>query len=135
MSYDSMGQRHDDVCSLLLLYLKEEHRAKRGRELDSPKWTVGSLRAAEIPQQRNGSDCGVFVCKYADYIAKGRPLTFKQSVRSALCAHLPSRNRHGNMSDAVDEFREQVEVGRKKKAEDVSDVKLLLFGPDGVDAC
>ncbi|XP_054469537.1 sentrin-specific protease 2 isoform X2 [Anoplopoma fimbria] len=77
-SYDSMGQRHDDVCSLLLLYLREEHRAKKGRELDSPKWTVGSLRATEIPQQKNGSDCGVFVCKYADYIAKGRPLTFKQ---------------------------------------------------------
>nr|XP_040055283.1 sentrin-specific protease 2 isoform X2 [Gasterosteus aculeatus aculeatus] len=77
-SYDSMGQRHDDVCSLLLLYLKEEHKVKKGRELDSPKWTVGSLRATEIPQQRNGSDCGVFVCKYADYIAKGRPLSFKQ---------------------------------------------------------
>ncbi|XP_059209420.1 sentrin-specific protease 2 [Centropristis striata] len=77
-SYDSMGQRHDDVCSLLLLYLKEEHRVKKGRELDSTKWTVGSFRATEIPQQRNGSDCGVFACKYADYIAKGRPLTFKQ---------------------------------------------------------
>lgn len=77
-SYDSMGQRHDDICTLLLLYLKEEHKVKKGRELDSTKWTVGSLRATEIPQQRNGSDCGVFACKYADYIAKGRPLTFKQ---------------------------------------------------------
>ncbi|XP_076604522.1 sentrin-specific protease 2 isoform X1 [Chaetodon auriga] len=75
-SYDSMGQRHDDICSLLLLYLKEEHKAKKGRELDSTKWTVGSLK--EIPQQKNGSDCGVFACKYADYITKGRPLTFKQ---------------------------------------------------------
>ncbi|XP_019953392.2 sentrin-specific protease 2 [Paralichthys olivaceus] len=77
-SYDSMGQRHDDICSQLLLYLKEEHKAKKGRELDSAKWTIGSLRATEIPQQKNGSDCGVFACKYADYIAKGRPLTFKQ---------------------------------------------------------
>uniref|UniRef100_A0A3B3ZCG0 Ubiquitin-like protease family profile domain-containing protein n=1 Tax=Periophthalmus magnuspinnatus TaxID=409849 RepID=A0A3B3ZCG0_9GOBI len=50
-TYDSMGQRHDDVCKLLL-------------------W--------EIPQQKNGSDCGVFACKYADYIARERPLTFKQ---------------------------------------------------------
>ncbi|KAM9341339.1 sentrin-specific protease 2 [Symphorus nematophorus] len=77
-SYDSMGQRHDDICSLLLLYLKEEHKVKKGRELDSTKWTVGSSRATEIPQQKNDSDCGVFACKYADYIAKGRPLTFKQ---------------------------------------------------------
>ncbi|XP_047467827.1 sentrin-specific protease 2 isoform X2 [Mugil cephalus] len=77
-SYDSMGQRHDDICSLLLLYLKEEHKAKKDRELDSVKWTVGSLRPGEIPQQKNGSDCGVFACKYADYIAKGKPLTFKQ---------------------------------------------------------
>ncbi|XP_053290969.1 sentrin-specific protease 2 [Pleuronectes platessa] len=74
-SYDSMGQRHDDICSQLLLYLKEEHKVKKCRELDSAKWTIGS---SVIPQQKNGSDCGVFACKYADYIAKGRPLTFKQ---------------------------------------------------------
>ncbi|KAL3968742.1 ryanodine receptor 1 [Sarotherodon galilaeus] len=77
-SYDSMGRRHDDISSLLLLYLKEEHKAKKGRELDCTKWTVGSLKASEIPQQKNGSDCGVFACKYADYIARGQPLTFKQ---------------------------------------------------------
>ncbi|CAG10351.1 unnamed protein product, partial [Tetraodon nigroviridis] len=77
-SYDSMGQRHDDICSLLLLYLKEEHKVKKDRELDETKWTVGNLKTTEIPQQKNGSDCGVFACKYADYIARGRPLTFNQ---------------------------------------------------------
>ncbi|XP_029982888.1 sentrin-specific protease 2 [Sphaeramia orbicularis] len=77
-SYDSMGNRHDDVCDLLLLYLKEEHRVKKGRDLDVTKWTIGSLKASEIPQQKNGSDCGVFACKYADYISKGQPLSFKQ---------------------------------------------------------
>ncbi|XP_045081436.1 sentrin-specific protease 2 isoform X1 [Coregonus clupeaformis] len=77
-SYDSMGQRHDDICSLLLLYLSEEHKARKDQDLDVCKWTVGSLRASEIPQQKNGSDCGVFSCKYADYIAQGRPLNFRQ---------------------------------------------------------
>ncbi|XP_014005932.2 sentrin-specific protease 2 isoform X1 [Salmo salar] len=75
-SYDSMGQRHDDICSLLLLYLRQEHKARKDLDLDA--WTVGSLRASEIPQQKNGSDCGVFACKYADYIAQGRPLNFRQ---------------------------------------------------------
>ncbi len=32
-------------------------------------------------------------------------------------------------------FFVKVEVGRKKKAEDVSDVKLIIFEADGVDAC
>lgn len=32
-------------------------------------------------------------------------------------------------------FFVKVEVGRKKKAEDVSDVKLLMCEADGVDAC
>lgn len=75
-SYDSMGSRHEDICDLLLLYLKEEHRVKKGRDLDVSRWTVRSVK--EIPQQKNGSDCGVFACKYADYICRGRPLSFKQ---------------------------------------------------------
>ncbi|XP_061599738.1 sentrin-specific protease 2 [Cololabis saira] len=77
-SYDSVGHRHDDICSLLLLYLKEEHKVKKGRELDGSRWTVGSLKSNDVPQQKNWSDCGVFACKYADYIAKGKSLTFKQ---------------------------------------------------------
>ncbi|XP_018581724.1 sentrin-specific protease 2 isoform X2 [Scleropages formosus] len=79
MYYDSMGQKHDDICKLLLLYLKEELKIKNGKDLDISKWVTASFSAKEIPQQNNGSDCGVFVCKYADYISQGRPLTFTQS--------------------------------------------------------
>ncbi|XP_051568345.1 sentrin-specific protease 2-like isoform X1 [Myxocyprinus asiaticus] len=78
-SYDSMGQRHDDICNMILLYLKEEFKVKKGKDLDILKWTVSSLRPTEIPQQKNGSDCGVFVCKYADYITRGCNLTFRQN--------------------------------------------------------
>ncbi|KAI1899255.1 hypothetical protein AGOR_G00059920 [Albula goreensis] len=76
--YDSMGQRHDDICSLLLVYLKDEYKIKKSKELEVSKWVVSSLKSSEIPQQNNGSDCGVFTCKYADYIARGLPLTFTQ---------------------------------------------------------
>lgn len=34
----------------------------------------------EIPQQNNGSDCGVFVCKFADFISRDKPIIFT-SVR------------------------------------------------------
>ncbi|XP_076871674.1 sentrin-specific protease 2 [Brachyhypopomus gauderio] len=77
-SYDSMGQRHEDICNLILMYLKEEYKVKKGKDLEDLKWSVSSLRTTEVPHQKNGSDCGVFVCKYADYIARGRPFTFRQ---------------------------------------------------------
>ena len=32
----------------------------------------------DIPKQRNGFDCGVFVCMYAEYVTRGAPLTFSQ---------------------------------------------------------
>lgn len=39
------------LCLLSRLYLKEEHKAKKGRELDSTKWTLGSLRATVSPAE------------------------------------------------------------------------------------
>lgn len=36
------------------------------------------LFSQEIPQQMNGSDCGMFTCKYADYITKDKSITFTQ---------------------------------------------------------
>ncbi|XP_078084968.1 sentrin-specific protease 2-like isoform X2 [Mustelus asterias] len=75
---DSMGQWNDDVCWTLLRYLQEESKNKKGRHLDSSEWVLRSMRSHEIPQQMNGSDCGVFVCKYADYIAKDEQINFTQ---------------------------------------------------------
>ena len=35
-------------------------------------WEMESL-SSKIPQQNNGSHCGVFSCKFAEYIARGFP--------------------------------------------------------------
>lgn len=46
----------------------------------------------EIPQQMNGSDCGMFTCKYAEYITKDKPITFTQvglpSQASEVCRRI-----------------------------------------------
>ena len=31
-----------------------------------------------IPQQLNGSDCGMFVCKFAEFISRDAAFTFSQ---------------------------------------------------------
>ncbi|NWW90843.1 SENP2 protease, partial [Rhynochetos jubatus] len=77
--FDSMGQEGDNICQTVLQYLQEESQEKRKLELIASEWTLHSMQAHEIPQQMNGSDCGVFVCKYADYVSQEKPMTFTQS--------------------------------------------------------
>lgn len=76
--FDSMGGNDDEACRVLLKYLREESQDKRGRGFDSSDWTLHSKKKNEIPQQMNGSDCGMFTCKYAEYITKDKPITFTQ---------------------------------------------------------
>ncbi|XP_060226873.1 sentrin-specific protease 2-like [Meriones unguiculatus] len=75
---DSTGQKRPDILELLFCYLREESKARRNSDLSPVEWKQHSMSAEEIPQQLNGGDCGVFACKYADYISRGQPITFSQ---------------------------------------------------------
>ncbi|XP_010873596.1 sentrin-specific protease 1 [Esox lucius] len=76
--FDSMGGNNDEACRILLQYLQQESKDKKGKDLDTSDWTLQSKKRNEIPQQMNGSDCGMFTCKYAEYITKDKPITFTQ---------------------------------------------------------
>ncbi|XP_039543587.1 sentrin-specific protease 2-like [Pimephales promelas] len=73
-----MGQRHDDICHILLKYLMEENKIKKTCCFEASRWTIGRMRTNAIPRQANGNDCGVFICKYADFLSQGKPPTFRQ---------------------------------------------------------
>ncbi|XP_061470700.1 sentrin-specific protease 1 [Rhineura floridana] len=76
--YDSMGGTNSEACKILLQYLKQESLDKKRKEFDTNGWMQLNKRSQEIPQQMNGSDCGMFACKYADCIAKDKPINFTQ---------------------------------------------------------
>ncbi|NXS58068.1 SENP2 protease, partial [Brachypteracias leptosomus] len=76
--YDSLGGNGDEICKTLWQYLQEESREKRNVELVISEWTLHSMKPQEIPQQSNSSDCGVFICRYADCIIRDLPITFTQ---------------------------------------------------------
>ncbi|CAM9312221.1 unnamed protein product [Bubo scandiacus] len=77
--FDSMGEKKDIICEILFKYLQKESQERRNLQLTFSEWTLHSMEPHEIPQQENGSDCGVFTCKYADYISRDKPLTFTQN--------------------------------------------------------
>ena len=44
----------------------------------------------DIPQQMNGSDCGMFACKFAEYVSRGAPVTFSQVHVPSTCTSSPT---------------------------------------------
>ncbi|RMB90342.1 hypothetical protein DUI87_33228 [Hirundo rustica rustica] len=61
-----------------LQYLKQESLDKKRKEFDTNGWALLSKKSQEIPQQMNGSDCGMFACRYAECISKDKPINFTQ---------------------------------------------------------
>lgn len=76
--YDSMGGVNRKCLEALYNYLKSEHKDKKGTDYDMNDWNVESVSGDEIPQQMNGSDCGVFSCTFAEFLTRDAKLTFGQ---------------------------------------------------------
>lgn len=74
--YDSMGGQNPKCLEMLRKYLQEESRDKKQKELDMSDWTYETVK--DIPHQMNGSDCGMFALKYAEYITRDAKITFEQ---------------------------------------------------------
>ncbi|XP_076348701.1 sentrin-specific protease 1-like isoform X2 [Tachypleus tridentatus] len=78
--YDSMGGQNSECLKALRTYLQEESLDKKKKEFDMSDWSLEIVK--DIPHQMNGSDCGMFTCKYAEYVTRRAKINFTQ-------AHMP----------------------------------------------
>ena len=63
---DSLGGRHSHHYGLEIIeYLRREHADKHSTKFsfNTDEWQI--IDRCNVPQQNNGSDCGVFTCQYA----------------------------------------------------------------------
>lgn len=68
--YDSFnGSEKDFVLTLLQTFLTKNYDTECQWEGEYVEGT---------PKQKNGYDCGVFVCQYAKYISSSQPMSFTQ---------------------------------------------------------
>ena len=72
--FDSLIQQRDWAPSpkIFKLYM-EKHYKDRGENV-----TFRINRRKDAPYQQNGYDCGVFLCQYAERVARRSPLNFSQ---------------------------------------------------------
>ncbi|VDM51647.1 unnamed protein product [Angiostrongylus costaricensis] len=82
--YDSLLGRNKKCLDCLKNYLTEEYEDKKKETFGFKGWKF-SLRR-DIPRQTNGSDCGVFVCKFAEFASRRAPMAFTQQ-------HMPNYRR------------------------------------------
>ena len=71
-----MGSDKNDILKALLQYLQSEHQNKKKSDFDTSDFTLENVK--EIPKQMNGSDCGMFTLKYAEYLSRNASITFTQ---------------------------------------------------------
>ncbi|KAL2341767.1 hypothetical protein Fmac_009707 [Flemingia macrophylla] len=77
---DSM--KGDDIFVLdnLAQYFVDEVNDKTGRDIDINTWEKECVK--DLPVQKNGYDCGMFMIKYADFYSRGLELCFSQENMS-----------------------------------------------------
>jgi Ulp1 family protease len=73
--YDSMGSTHQTVVDILLRWVEDELKDKKQQVLDRSEWSR-AVHGRDVPQQTNSDDCGMFLCKFADFVARGGRLNF-----------------------------------------------------------
>ena len=74
--YDSMLGDNDKCLEALLKYLEDEHQDKKSSPFEKTGWMAENVK--DIPQQMNGSDCGMFACMFAEYLSRDADITFDQ---------------------------------------------------------
>lgn len=75
--YDSMGDDNQACLLHLRNYLEHEHLDKKKAAYDTSDWKLISTER-DVPQQLNGSDCGVFACIFAEFLSRDAMLDFTQ---------------------------------------------------------
>eukprot|EP01029_Cantina_marsupialis_P031026 TRINITY_DN8703_c1_g2_i1.p1 TRINITY_DN8703_c1_g2~~TRINITY_DN8703_c1_g2_i1.p1 ORF type:complete len:720 (+),score=201.01 TRINITY_DN8703_c1_g2_i1:132-2291(+) len=84
---DSMHGDGTSKCQTILRYLKDEHKNKKKTDLDVSEWSVYGIDDS-VPVQRNGYDCGVFVCCFGNHLAADMPFNFSQDDIPSFRKHI-----------------------------------------------
>lgn len=73
---DSLKGIDTQVLKVLARYFVDEVKDRSGKDIDVHSWKQENVE--DLPEQKNGSDCGMFMIKYADFYSRDLGLHFKQ---------------------------------------------------------
>jgi len=74
--FDSLGGNGDTYTKWIKKWLTDVAQTQYNFALVDSEWTVQTPSAN--PRQKNGDDCGVFMCMCADFLSEHLPLVYSQ---------------------------------------------------------
>ncbi|EKX42315.1 hypothetical protein GUITHDRAFT_153582 [Guillardia theta CCMP2712] len=82
--YDSMGGENKTCVDLLERYMQDEGAYRKIEHFQS-SWNKFFRGPPDVPEQKDGSGCGVFACAFADCISAGKDVkSFEQNNVSSI---------------------------------------------------
>ena len=61
---------------MIARYLRKEYSKRKNHDLNMKHWKMET--AKNIPKQTNDDDCGLFICRYAEFLTRGANFSFNQ---------------------------------------------------------
>ena len=111
--YDSLpGHYKKKYLEVLRKYIEQEHMDKKKAPFDTKDFKLENVK--DIPLQKNGYDCGVFILKYSEWLSRDAIITFTQEdmpyYRAILIYEIVNNKIQGEKNDA-----EEIEDLKTKK--------------------
>ncbi|BGP53201.1 hypothetical protein JCM8202_002757 [Rhodotorula sphaerocarpa] len=99
--HDSLGGPRPFVYKALRSWLQEEHKSRKGSEIDLSDWE--DYYDDAVPQQKNMNDCGVFTCMFMESLSRDHPgFDFQQKNMTYLRARIALEIDNGELMDLED---------------------------------
>jgi hypothetical protein len=74
--YDSFSSNYNQILNQIALFLTHMYKFYYNTELS---WNFEIIHARSLPRQKNSYDCGMYVCKFAEFIINKREFTFSDN--------------------------------------------------------
>ena len=72
--YDSLGKKYSDEVGKIYLFMKTLHKIQKNYDMFD-EWKINDL-SSQVPSQKNGNDCGVYMLMFADLISLNEEIKF-----------------------------------------------------------
>ncbi|KAL2786881.1 hypothetical protein BJX66DRAFT_20660 [Aspergillus keveii] len=124
ITFDSLGAPRTGTISTLKEYLYAEAKSKRGTEIN--KTLIKGMKAREVPQQPNYSDCGLYLLAYIEKFVQDPDQFVRKLLRKEMRSEDWPKLRSNLLRSRLRDFMEKLYSEQEQLTKDKADEPGLM---------